>query len=55
MQNYYRRHNPKPIVKKKKKVPANYVFSEAGEETFNGRYLVRGRKLGAVRTPSQMG
>ncbi|EGZ16150.1 hypothetical protein PHYSODRAFT_506386 [Phytophthora sojae] len=45
--NYYRRHNPKPIVKKKKKVPANYVFSEAGEETFNGRYLVRGRKLGA--------
>ncbi|KAE9021571.1 hypothetical protein PR003_g12590 [Phytophthora rubi] len=45
--NYYRRHNPKPIVKKKKKVPANYVFSETGEETFNGRYVVRGRKLGA--------
>ncbi|KUF95367.1 hypothetical protein AM588_10010006 [Phytophthora nicotianae] len=49
--NYYRKHNPKPtgvLAKKKKKVPANYVFSETGEETFNnGRYLVRGRKLGA--------
>ncbi|KAL3661462.1 hypothetical protein V7S43_013662 [Phytophthora oleae] len=49
--NYYRKHNPKQtgvLTKKKKKVPANYVFSETGEETFNnGRYLVRGRKLGA--------
>lgn len=49
--NYYRKHNPKPTgvpAKKKKRVPANYVFCETGEETFNnGRYLVRGRKLGA--------
>ncbi|KAG4250880.1 hypothetical protein PC116_g1415 [Phytophthora cactorum] len=49
--NYYRKHNPKPtgvLAKKKKKVPANYVFAETGDETFNnGRYLVRGRKLGA--------
>ncbi|KAH7474784.1 hypothetical protein KRP22_003538 [Phytophthora ramorum] len=46
--NYYRKHNPKPtLAKKKKKVPANYVFSEAGEEVFGDRYLVRGRKLGA--------
>ncbi|KAG1699578.1 hypothetical protein DVH05_012988 [Phytophthora capsici] len=49
--NYYRKHNPKHTgvltKKKKKKVPANYVFSD-GEETFNnGRYVVRGKKLGA--------
>ncbi|CAH0476534.1 unnamed protein product [Peronospora belbahrii] len=49
--NYYRKHNPKPpdaLNNKKKKLPVNYIFSENGEETFkNGRYLVRGRKLGA--------
>uniref|UniRef100_M4C218 Protein kinase domain-containing protein n=1 Tax=Hyaloperonospora arabidopsidis (strain Emoy2) TaxID=559515 RepID=M4C218_HYAAE len=57
--NYYRKHHPKPIdgsSSKKKKTkqqmktpgPANYVFSTTGDETFhNGRYLVRGRKLGA--------
>ncbi|KAF4322307.1 hypothetical protein BBO99_00004087 [Phytophthora kernoviae] len=49
--NYYRKHNPKnagALMKKKKKTPANYVFSDTGEETFaDGRYIVRGRKLGA--------
>ncbi|TDH65751.1 hypothetical protein CCR75_009021 [Bremia lactucae] len=49
--NYYRKHNPKHSgmpTKKRRKMPANYVFSENGEETFNnGRYLVRRCKLGA--------
>ncbi|CAH0490332.1 unnamed protein product [Peronospora farinosa] len=52
--NYYQKNNkPKPkstvtTKKKKKSIPANYVLSETGEETFhNGRYLVRGEKLGA--------
>ncbi|CAI5745464.1 unnamed protein product [Peronospora destructor] len=50
--NYYQKNKPNPksalTTKKKKLIPANYVFSETGEETFhNGRYLVRGRKLGA--------